>query len=171
MEHFHLGVIARLVKNQHLRYIYYGRIAEKSKLRLVKCLFSFLQLPISSRSGIEIPIKNGNIGSGINLIHPYNITVNDSAIISNNVVLFKGCTIGSVRSGKRVGTPVIGNNVVVGCNSMICGGITVGNNVLIAANSFVDFNVPDNSLVIGNPGKIIAKDNPTQDYIMERKCY
>jgi len=101
----------------------------------------------------------------LNLIHPFDITVNDSAVIGDNAVLFKGCTIGSVRSGKRAGTSTIGNNVVVGCNAMVCGGIKIGNNVMIASNAFVDFDVPDNSLVIGNPGRIIAKEEPTKDYI------
>ena len=41
----------------------------------------------------------------------------------------------------------------------------IGNNVLIAPNSYVNFDVPDNSIVIGNPGKIIHKDNATEDYI------
>ena len=81
--------------------------------------------------------------------------------------MFKGCTIGSVRSGKREGVPVIGNNVVIGCNAFVCGGITIGNDVLIAANSFVDFDVPDNSIVFGNPGIIKYKERPTADYISE----
>jgi serine O-acetyltransferase len=36
---------------------------------------------------------------------------------------------------------------------------------LIAPGSFVNFDVPSYSMVIGNPGKIIAKENPTDGYI------
>ena len=43
--------------------------------------------------------------------------------------------------------------------------IIIGNDVLIAPNTFVNFDVPDHSIVIGSPGKIIAKENPTKDYI------
>ena len=74
-------------------------------------------------------------------------------------------SIGSIRSGKREGVPKLGNRVVVGCNAFVCGGITVGDDVLIAANAFVDFDVPSNSLVIGNPGVIRHKENPCKDYI------
>jgi len=74
-------------------------------------------------------------------------------------------TIGRSRAGKRKGSPVIGEFVWVGTGSVIVGKVRIGSNVLIAPNSFVNFDVPDNSLVIGNPGKIIVKDNPTKDYI------
>ena len=50
-------------------------------------------------------------------------------------------------------------------NASVCGSIRIGNDVLIAANSFVDFDVPDNSLVIGNPGEIHHKELATKDYM------
>lgn len=38
---------------------------------------------------------------------------------------------------------------------------------MIAPGAFVNFDVPDNSIVIGNPGKIIQRDtNPTSNYIV-----
>lgn len=46
-------------------------------------------------------------------------------------------------------------------------GVKIGNNVLIAPNAFVNFDVPDNSIVIGNPGKIIKSDSsPSAKYIV-----
>lgn len=48
---------------------------------------------------------------------------------------------------------------------MIVGKITIGSNTLIAPNSYVNFDVPDNSIVLGNPAKIINNDNATKDYI------
>ena len=45
--------------------------------------------------------------------------------------------------------------------------VIIGNNVLIAPGAFVNFNVPDNSIVIGNPGKIIqCNSSPTKKYIV-----
>lgn len=105
-----------------------------------------------------------NIGKNLVLGHPSGITVNSGAIIGDNCVIFKNATIGSVRSGKREGVPVIGNNCVIGTGAFVCGGIHIGNDVLIAANAFVDFDVPDHSIVIGNPGMIHYKENATADY-------
>ena len=39
-------------------------------------------------------------------------------------------------------------------DDVIVGNITIGNNVLIAPGAYVNFDVPDGSIVIGNPGLI-----------------
>ncbi|MBE7639217.1 hypothetical protein GUB10_02630 [Salegentibacter sp. BLCTC] len=52
--------------------------------------------------------------------------------------------------------PAILNQVYIGVNSVIVGNIKIGNNVLIASLTFVNFDVPDNAFVLGNPAKIIS---------------
>jgi serine O-acetyltransferase len=71
-------------------------------------------------------------------------------------VISQGVTIGKTDRGKCKGSPTICNNVFIGPNSVIVGGITIGVNVLIAPNSFINFDVPDNAVVSGNPAKIIS---------------
>ena len=62
---------------------------------------------------------------------------------------------------------MIGNNVCMNANSIIVGHATIGDNVLIAPGAFVNFDVPDNSIVIGNPGQIISRNSsPTAKYIV-----
>ncbi len=107
------------------------------------------------RYGLELNFNS--VGSGIRLIHPWSITMNDNAIIGENVTLFKGTTIGVIEHGAKKGNPTIGNNVKVYANATICGNIRVGNDVTIAAGSFVNFNVPDGATVVGNPGVIHKK--------------
>ncbi len=106
-------------------------------------------------------------GGGIIFAHAYAITVNDSAKLAGDLILFKGCTIGGVRGGSRGGVPVIGCHVVVGLNATVVGGITVGDDVFIAPNAFVNFDVPSHSLVIGNPGVIHHKDCATKGYFVD----
>ena len=48
---------------------------------------------------------------------------------------------------------------------MIVGAVTIGNNVLIVPNSYVNFDIPSNSVVMGNPAKIIPTTNATEGYI------
>lgn len=50
----------------------------------------------------------------------------------------------------------IGNNVMIGINSIILPGVTIGNNVVIGGGSVVTKNVPDYKIVAGNPAKIIG---------------
>lgn len=67
------------------------------------------------------------------------------------------------KRGKRAGCPIIGNKVYIASGTVITGKVKIGNNVLIAANSFVNFDIPDNSIVIGN--KIVKSDTATEYYI------
>lgn len=55
-------------------------------------------------------------------------------------------------------TPVsIGNNVYVGPNCVVTKGVTVGNFCVIGAFSLVNKNVPDHSIVMGQPAKVVGK--------------
>ena len=85
--------------------------------------------------------------------------------LGDNVNLHKGCTIGRENRGKREGVPSIGDNVAVGINATVIGNIHIGNDVMIAPNSFVNFDVPDHSIVIGNCGVIHHRDDATKGYI------
>ncbi|WP_138272484.1 LbetaH domain-containing protein [Parabacteroides merdae] len=57
----------------------------------------------------------------------------------------------------------LGNSVWIGPNAVIVEKINIGDNVLIAANSYVNFDVPSNSIVIGNPGRIFHQQTLLKD--------
>lgn len=105
------------------------------------------------------------IGGGLYLGHATCITINPHAVIGHNCNIHKGVTIGRENRGKRMGTPTIGDNVWIGINAVIVGAVKIGNDVMIAPNAFVNFDVPDHSIVIGNPGVIKHQQNATEGYI------
>lgn len=105
------------------------------------------------------------IGEGFYIGHLGNIIINSEVVIGKNVNIAQGVTIGISNRGKTKGVPTIGDDVWIGANSTIVGGIKIGNNVLIAPNTFVNFDVPDNSVVIGAKASIIANDYATKNYI------
>ena len=148
----------------NLKYVFYFRIAQNTNIKLIKRILRIRLYLLGRKYGIEI-LPDTPIGPGLYIGHPYNITINQNSIIGKNVNIMKGATIGMENRGKRQGCPKIGNLVYIGINSTIVGNITIGNNVLISPNTFVNVDVPDNSIVIGNPCKIISKKYATQDYI------
>lgn len=56
----------------------------------------------------------------------------------------------------RIGTVKIGNNVFVGAGTIILPGVCIGNNVVIGAGSVVSKDIPDNSLAVGTPAKVVC---------------
>ncbi len=64
-------------------------------------------------------------------------------------------------SGRELGAPVtIGHNVWLGGRCIILPGVTIGDNVTVAAGAVVTKNVPANTVVAGNPAKVIRELNP-----------
>lgn len=53
---------------------------------------------------------------------------------------------------------IIGNNCWIGTNVRICKGVTIGDNAVVAACSVVTKDVPANSVVAGNPAKVVKTD-------------
>ena len=119
---------------------------------------------IKSKHGNEI-FRQAKIGEGLYLGHMGPRYINADVVIGKNCNINQNVTIGQENRGKRKGVPTIGDMVWIGANAVIVGKITIGNNVLIAPGAFVNFDVPDNSIVLGNPGRIINKIDATLTYI------
>lgn len=146
-------------------YIFFFRHATQARNVLSRFFFSFFLQITKYITHIQIPVGT-KIARGFRIVHFGHIVVNPGAVIGENFNISQGCLIGNAQ-GKREGVPVIGNNVCMNANSVIIGNAHIGNNVLIAPGAFVNFDVPDNSIVIGNPGKIIPRDeSPTAKYIV-----
>lgn len=110
---------------------------------------------LSLSKNIEIP-HSTRIGKGLYLGHFQNIVINQNAIIGENCNIYQGVTIGRESRGKKIGSPLIKDRVFIGPNSVVVGNIIIGDDVLIAPLTYVNFDVPANSVVVGNPGKIVG---------------
>ncbi|MBP3453510.1 MAG: transferase [Clostridia bacterium] len=81
------------------------------------------------------------------------IIVHMKARIGINCTIYHQVTIASSNGG----TPVIGDNVLIGSGAKVLGGVTIGNNVKIGANAVVVHDIPDNCTVVGVPAKIVKR--------------
>ena len=148
-----------------LRFHRYLRGAQTAKDPVSRILYRLLLRRHSEKNGLEISWRIA-IGKGFCVSHPYGITINTNAVIGENVSVHKGVTIGQENRGARIGSPVIGDRVWIGIHATVVGGIRIGNDVMIAPNSFVNFDVPDHSVVVGNPAVIHPRPNATEGYIV-----
>lgn len=83
------------------------------------------------------------------------IHITDKAHIGKNCTIFQQTVIGvKYLNG---GGPIIGDNCLIGAGAMVLGEVRIGNNVVIGANCVVDFDVPDNTTVVGQKPRIIRK--------------
>lgn len=149
-----------------IRFVYtYRKLQNLKKFQVLsKCILMVYHRNLKTKYGLEIN-PQVKIGEGLQIAHPYNITINNGAVLGKNVNLSKGVSIGQENRGGRQGAPAIGNQVFLGINCTVVGKITVGDNVLIAPNSFVNCDIPSNSIVIGNPCKIIPNSEATKGYV------
>lgn len=140
---------------------YYRKVQEGGTCSLLyKLLFHYCR----ERNHIDL-LAQTKIGPGLYIGHPYGITINPAAVIGSNINIHKGVTIGQENRGERKGAPVIGDQVWIGVNATIVGKIKIGNDVLIAPNAYVNCDVPDHSIVVGNPCTVISRANATDGYI------
>ena len=106
----------------------------------------------SYKTGLQIP--SHSVAWGLMIYHFGWIVVNGGVKLGRNVSIYPGVTIGQT-AGNPKNVPIIGDNVFIYQNAMVCGKIRVGNNATILANSVVTHDVPDNSIVGGIPARVI----------------
>lgn len=82
--------------------------------------------------------------------------------IGSNCVIFQHVTIGAnaIPFSKTTGVPTIGDNCYIGAGAVILGAVTIGNNCRIGANCTVASDVPENSVVVPSPARVITRDSP-----------
>jgi serine O-acetyltransferase len=107
-------------------------------------------------TGIEIH-PAARIGTGIFIDHGAGVVIGETAEVGEGCLLYQGVTLGGTGKEKGKRHPTLGKDVVVGAGTKILGNITVGDYVKIGANSVLLRSVPDHSIVVGVPGRVIKK--------------
>ena len=101
---------------------------------------------------------NAELGS-----EPYLITIGSHVRINSGVQIITHdggvwvlralrCEYKNIDLFKRV---FIGNNVHIGTNAVIMQGVSIGNNCIVGVGAVVTKNIPDNSIAVGIPAKVI----------------
>lgn len=115
-------------------------------------------------TGVEIH-PAATIGRRLVIDHGTGIVIGATTIIGDDCLIYQGVTLGGtgISQGKR--HPTLGNNVMIGSGAKVLGDIRIGNHSRVAANSVVLRDVPDNSTVVGVPGRIVRINGEKTDHI------
>lgn len=133
------------------RYAITNALLRKPFSLLYKLLYKTVQI----LTGIELPCEVP-IGKNFRIDHFGDIIISGYASFGDNCIIRNGVTVG-LKNIEEKAAPSIGNNVNIGTGAKLLGNITIGNNVDIGANAVVIASVPDNSIAVGIPAKIIPK--------------
>jgi len=124
-------------------------------------LYKFLYKVVQILTGIELPCEVP-VGRGFRIDHFGDIIISGYASFGDNCIIRNGVTVG-LKTIEEKTAPAIGSNVNIGAGAKVLGNITIGNNVDIGANAVVLTSIPDNSLAVGIPARILPKERPASN--------
>ncbi|MBN8210762.1 serine O-acetyltransferase [Bacillus sp. NTK071] len=123
--------------------------------------FFFLARAVSQLSrfftGIEIH-PGATIGERCFIDHGMGVVIGETCEIGNNVTLFQGVTLGGTGKEKGKRHPTLEDNTLVATGAKVLGSITIGQNSKVGAGSVVLQDVPENSTVVGIPGRVVIQN-------------
>lgn len=153
------GSFEVLLSYPGLHAVWSHRLSHWLWLHHLKTMARLLSQLTRSLTGIEIH-PGASLASGLFIDHGMGVVIGETAEVGRDVTLYHGVTLGgtSLEKGKR--HPTIGERVVIGAGAKVMGAITIGADSRIGANAVVVRSVPENSVVVGVPGQIIARSKP-----------
>lgn len=145
----------------------------KRFIKQLKIMFYYRTRPLAfaKKIGVNMPAEGGvhlygTIGWGS---EPWCITLGKNVHITDKVqfVTHDGGTLvyRHLVPDLEITKPItVGNDVYIGIRTIILPGVHIGNNVIIGAGSIVTHDIPDNSVAVGVPAKVIK----TADEYLEK---
>lgn len=136
---------------------FYGR--KKKSLAIFSYIYNRILLHhYRFKYGFDIS-PTTSIGPGLYIGHFGGVVISPYAVLGSNINIAQGVTIGAASRGPRTGAPTLEDRVWVGANAIIVGKVTIGREALIAPGAYVNFDVPPESVVLGNPGKVVSNSS------------
>ncbi|NLM22331.1 MAG: serine O-acetyltransferase [Peptococcaceae bacterium] len=117
-------------------------------------------------TSIEIH-PGAKIGRRVFIDHGHGTVIGETTEIGDDVTIYQGVTLGGTGKEKGKRHPTIGNNVVISTDAQVLGAIVIGDNSKVGAGSVVLHDVPPNCTVVGIPGRVKKRRDPTTGIDLE----
>ena len=101
----------------------------------------------------------------IDLHMPKLLSIGNNTTIVRSSILVHDASLNKTLGYTKYGKVEIGDNVFIGLGSIILPNVKIGNRVVVGAGSVVSKDIPDNSVAVGNPCRVIG----TFDEYFERQ--
>lgn len=110
-------------------------------------------------TGIEIH-PGARLGRRVFIDHGFGVVIGETAVVGDDCTIYQGVTLGGTRLYKgEKRHPTLEDGVVVGAGAQILGGFTVGQHARVGSNAVVVKPVPANATAVGNPARIMLKED------------
>ncbi len=133
---------------------------QNSQSKFLKKMYAFINRRFEAETNAYLPLNN-TIAGPINFLHGTSgVFISGDASIGKNCTIFQQVTIGSnmLIDSKGLGSPTIGDNVLIGAGAKIIGNVSIGDNCRIGANAVVTRDLPSNSVVVLGEMRIYQKE-------------
>jgi acetyltransferase-like isoleucine patch superfamily enzyme len=116
--------------------------------------------------GSDVRIEvDGSIGDGVLIANAVGIVgKTDHAVTEVGVTVRRGRWVGDCP--ETLSAPVrIGSDVWVGFGAILLSGVRIGDSSIVGAGSVVTQDIPENSIAVGNPAKVIGQRFGADDFL------
>jgi serine O-acetyltransferase len=111
-------------------------------------------------TGIEIH-PGATVGRNLFIDHGMGVVIGETAEVGDHVTIYHGVTLGGASLHKTKRHPTVEEHVVIGAGAKVLGAITIGAHSRIGANAVVVKSTPPNSVVVGVPGQVVVREQPS----------
>ncbi len=119
------------------------------------------------KQGVRIGDNTTILGCQLDKTHPHLIVIGSNCTLTRCTLLTHDASTKRSLGKSKIGIISIGDNCFIGWGSIILPGVTIGDNCIVGAGAVVAKDIPNDSIVVGNPCRIIKKTSEYLDYQKE----
>lgn len=114
------------------------------------------------------------VSPGVRITSASSVIIGDNTMLANDAYISDADWHGIYNRLQTVGESapvVLKDNVWIGDSAIICKGVTIGENSVIGAGSVVARDIPENSIAVGNPARVVRELDPSAEIIKREQLF